>query len=246
MKRGLLLGLTGLFILLIIGIISAEKIGIDINNNYVPGDNIRFKITLYDDYNKIINKDVGFIIKNYYKEVITSGNAKSGEDINFKLPENSERGLWEISAKHNDIEQVIRFNVLELERAEIKIEGSNLIITNVGNVPYGKSMQITIQENKETILVPLGFGETKTIRLTAPAGNYEVRVNDGTQKEDIVFSGVSLTGNVIGVENPRGNNILNQYNIFFFNEYPMVSMFLVVLVLVILIIIGLKIYHGYF
>lgn len=238
MKRGISLGLTGLFILLIIGFISAEKIGIDVNNNYVPGENIKFKITLYDDYNKVINGDINFVIKNYYKETITSGNVKSGEEVNFKLPENSIRGLWEISANYGNIEQTVNFNVLELEKADFKLEDDRLIITNIGNVPYSKSVQISIGDHKETALVPLGVGESKTIKLTGENQVYDVRVNDGTQKEDIVFSGVSLTGNAIGLESSKGNNFLN--------EYPMVTMFLVALVLAVLIIVGLKMYHRYF
>lgn len=243
-KRGLLLGVVVLFILLVIGFISAEKIEISLNDegSYIPGDNIKFKITLYDDNLNKIDGDVGFIIKNYYKETITSGNAKSGVEVNYKLPENSIRGLWEISAKYKDTEQTLNFNVLELEKADFKIEGDKLIITNVGNVPYGKQITISIGKDKETILVPLGFNgvkrESKTIRLTAPAGDYEVRVNDGTQKEDnIVSSGISLTGNVVGVENPGGG---------FWKENKIVTMFLFSLALVVVIIIGLNIYPRYF
>jgi len=240
MKRGLLFGFVVLFVLLVAGFVSAEKIGIDINNNYVPGENIKFKITLYDDNAKQIPGEISFTMYNYImEEIIPSGNAKSGDEINYLLPENAIRGLWEISVKYKDIEQVARFNVLELEKADFKIDGDKLIITNIGNVPYGKSIQITIGEQKETILVPLGIGESKTIRLTAPNGNYNVRVNDGTQKEDnIASSGVSLTGNVIGLESLTSKG--------FWKQYPMVSMFLVALVFVVIVIVGLKIYHRYF
>ncbi len=237
MKRGILLGFAGLFILLIMSFVFAEKIGIDINNNYFPGDNIKFKITLNDDYNKIIDGDVSFIIKNYYKEVMIEGNTKSGDEINYKLPESSIRGLWEISAQYKDIEQVIRFDVAELEKADFKLEGDKLIITNVGNVPYGKQITISIGGDKETVLVPLGVGESKIIRLTGKNQVYDVMVNDGTQKEDLVFSGVSLTGNVVGVENPSSG---------FWRENKIVTMFLLALALVVIIIVGLKVYHKYF
>ncbi len=57
-----------------------------------------------------------------------------------------------------------------------------MIVTNVGNVPYRKSIQISIGNNQETIFVPLEFGQKKELKLTAPDGSYDIKVNDSILK----------------------------------------------------------------
>ncbi len=215
---------------LLVNSISAEKINIEIKNNYFPGEIINFKIVVYDDNNQPIDEKVDFAIKDYYSDIIIQGKAKSGEEMNFKLPENSLKGYWAVSAKYKTFENKALFNVLELEKADIKLEGDKLIITNIGNVLYKKSLQISIGNYKETALVPLEIGQKKEIRLTAPAGEYEVRVNDGTQKEDIIFSKVSLTGNVIGLERVDSRG--------FWKKYPLISLFILTFILVVIIIVS--------
>ena len=224
--------LTLIVIIFLIGFVFAEKLEINTANEYHPGDNTNFKITLYDDQNNKIQGKIDFEIQDYYTEIFKKGTINSGEEINFKLPDNSVRGYWAIIVKYNDLEKKFFFNILELEKADIKLEGDKLIVTNVGNVPYRKSIQIEIGNNKETLLVPLGTGETKEIKLTAPNGNYDIKVSDGTKDNDLVFKGISLTGNVIGLERLSGRKG-------FFSEYPLISLFLVVIVIT-LIISGLR------
>ena len=49
-KRRVVSGLVVvLFVILLAGVVYAEKIGLDIENNYVKSGDIDFKITLYDD-----------------------------------------------------------------------------------------------------------------------------------------------------------------------------------------------------
>ncbi|MBD3252396.1 hypothetical protein GF386_01560 [Candidatus Pacearchaeota archaeon] len=213
--------------------ISAEKIGIDIDNTYVPGEEMFINVILYDDDNNEIPGEVNFEVQNYYTDVIYSGRVNSGEGVVFKLPENSISGYWAVVASYKDVEAKELFNVQELEKADIRLEKDKLIIANIGNVPYKKSLIISIGGHEETAVVPLEVGEKKEIRLTAPEGNYDVRVNDGTQKQDIVFKNVALTGNVIGLESVSSEN--------FWSRYPIVIVFLVVLAILVIIITGARI-----
>lgn len=235
-KRRLSITIILLSILFLTTLISAEKLGIEIldnQENYSPGENINFKIDLYDDTNQKINGDISFSLINYYKDVIYQGVINSGEEVSFNLPENSIKGYWAIKANHNNLAIEELFNVLEFEKVEIRLEQDNLIITNLGNVPVvAKQISISIGNNEETALVSLDIGQEKKIRLTAPPGEYNIKVSDGTQENTFEVQGVSLTGNVIGLES--GKN--------FFQENTIVSLFLVVLSLVAITIFGLRIY----
>jgi hypothetical protein len=225
-----------LSIMLLMNLVYAENLEIQIKNNYLPGENINFKIILYDDAGNKIEGKISFVILDYYTEIIQEGMINSEEEVIFKLPENAWRGYWAIIAKYNDIEKKELFIVGELEKANIELEGDKLIVTNAGNVPYTKSLLIAIGDNKETILVPLEVGQKKELRLTAPDGNYDVKVNDGSQREDITFSGVSLTGNVVGLESVSGS---------FWSKYPLVTLFLISLFLVLVVISSLKIHEKF-
>jgi hypothetical protein len=236
-KREVLLCLGVLVLSLLVVPISAEKIDIEVDNNYAPGEEVNFKIVLYNDDNEKIDGKLNYNVRNYYTEIIEEGVIDSGKSRTLELPENAIRGLWKINADYNVIKKDVWFNVGELEKAEISLEGNKLIITNVGNVQYKKGISISIGDHSETALVGLEIGRTKEILLTAPEGEYDIFVSDGTEENTLEFNGVSLTGNVVGLEKMKGNG--------FWNKYPMVSLFLGALVLVVIIVAGLKIKKEY-
>jgi len=221
-KRGrfIIFGICLILFLFGINFIYAEEIGIEIDNNYAINGEVDFVVTLYDDNKQKIDGEVEYSIKNYYKELAYSGKATSGEKINYKLSENAFQGPWEISVIYNNIEKKEIFNVGELKKVDVKIEGDNLIVKNTGNIPYDNNIVIFIGENDQTARMYLDVGETKIIHLTAPSGKYKVKVSiDGMDNNDIIFNDVSLTGNVIGIERVIEGN--------FFERYPLLSLFLI-------------------
>ncbi len=209
-----------------------SKINIDVKDSYYPGENMDIGFSLYDSKNNKIDGSMQFKIENYYAEVFKEGSVDSGGRISFILPSNAVQGLWKVTVTKDGAKSEAWFNVLELEKAEIKLEGSKLVITNAGNVPYNKPISISIGDNHQTALVPLGVGQSKEIQLTAPEGIYNIKVSDGTKENNLEFSGVSLTGNVVGLENNYGNGFLT--------KYPLIGLFLAAIVLVIFIIIMSK------
>jgi hypothetical protein len=152
------------------------------------------------------------------------GKANSGEEVNFKLPKNPSQGLWKINASDNGKSVNELFNVGDIMRADIRLEKDNLIIENTGNVAYNNKILITIGDALQSQPVYLAIGETRTLRLTAPAGEYTVKVDDGSGNDNLVFNSVTLTGNVIGMENVIQGN--------FWQKYGILSTFLVILFIV--------------
>lgn len=231
--------IVGILFLLLVGVVSAEKIEIEFMKNkesYIPGESISFRITLYDDNLIQLPEVVDFEILNFYSDVIHHGKTISGESSSFIIPENAIQGYWGIIARYNEIEKKELFSVGELEKIKIELEGDNLIISNIGNVPIvSKQISIFIGENNELALVSLEVGQIKRIRLTAPPGEYDIRVSDGTDENTFEVSGVSLTGNVVGLESVKKG---------FWREYPLVSLFLIVIVLVVVIVFELKFFHS--
>lgn len=220
--------LSVLVILLLIGFSSAEKLNIDIGDTYTPGDKISFKITLYDNNLKPIQGTINYEIQDFLTNIIYQGTTNSNQEIILELPTNTERGYAAIIATYKNIQQKQLFNINELEKAEIQLEEDKLIITNIGNVPYTKSIQISIGNHHETAYIPLEVGQKKEIKLTAPSGEYNIKVSDGTDENTLEFRGISLTGKAVGLEKTTKES--------FFLQYPLILIFALILGILIIII----------
>jgi hypothetical protein len=210
-KNGLVLSL--IVIMLLINIVYAEKLDIQVKNSYFPGEDLRLKIILYDDNNNLIEGSIDYMIENYYSDIMKEGNVNSNQIVDYIIPEDAIQGPWRVSAKYKEIETNRLFNVGKLEKADIKLEGDQLVIKNIGNAIYEKPVLIYIGDEDQTANIKLEVGETKKIKLSAPSGVYSVRVNDGTSENDLIFNQVSLTGNVIGLESSSSGSLLKRYPI---------------------------------
>lgn len=224
-----------LFVGLLIIPVSAEKIGVETKNNYIPGEELDVRITLYDDDSEKIEGLINYKILDYYSDIVNEGQINSGEKVSYILPSNAEQGPWKIIANYNDVSSNVLFNVDKLETAEIKLEGDVLVVTNIGNTEYNKKILIYVGQEDQTADIYLDIGQTKRIRLTAPDGDYDIRVIEGSGENlnELEFKGVQLTGNVVGLESVIGENS-------FWKKYPMVSVFLGVLLLIVIVIVVLK------
>ncbi len=233
MKKGSLIQMLVIIPLILIPFITAEKLSIQIGDSYTPGEIVKFKITLYSDDNSQIKGIINYKIQDFYKEIIYEGTAESGEETSFQLPADTRKGYAAVIAQYNGLEQTQLFNVMELEKISIKLEEDYLVISNEGNTEIlSKQISISIGEHHETALVSLAIGQVKKIRLTAPQGEYDIRVSDGTEENTFEVKEVSLTGNVIGLERLKEKS--------FWEEYPLVILFLFSIIVIALVIGGLR------
>jgi hypothetical protein len=196
------------------------KIEIAIDKQAIkPGANLTFRPILYDQSNFEVDGDIKIDVKNALDEKYSEKLVKSGEEITLKFDNNASAGYWKIEASSLNLSAKRLFYVEEFEKAEFKIINDTLLITNIGNVPYRKTVQITIGDSIEVREMDLDIGESKKFRLLAPDGNYKVSVTDGS--EIVTLSGVSLTGNAVGVA-----DIKKQLGLI--SRYPIVWLFLIV------------------
>jgi hypothetical protein len=217
---------------LAINTVFAQKLEIDIKEG--NAEKAVFTINLYDDSNNKIFGQVDYIIEDYYTDIMEEARVNSGEEVIYYLPNNPNQGPWKINAIYGDVKTSELFQVGELEKVDIRLEEDSLVIENIGNTIYDRNLLISIGDSQESIRIFLEVGGKRKIRLTAPPGEYSIRINDGTNDNNLVFSGVSLTGNAVGLEKVMEGN--------FFERYPLVSLFLLVLVMVVVVVFILKVY----
>ncbi len=174
-------------------LITAQSIDIEFpnGNEFGAGESITFKTTLYNDVGNPIDGQIEITIKDAEKR-ITEKTISSKEIVNIDLGEKASSGQGMIRAKYQDIETIAFFEIGRKEIARFELNENVLIITNIGNTPYTKTITITIGETTRTQEPNLEIGESISYRLIAPDGSYNIRVSDG--KTTLTREQVKLTG----------------------------------------------------
>jgi len=125
-------------------------------------------------------------------------NVSSNKEAKFLVENDFPSGLWTITASYLDAKVERNFLVGENSEVEFKIEGDELIIRNIGNVRYTKTLRIKIGSKENTYVQNIGVGEEKVLKLISPQGTYNIEVTDGKttlKRENVQLYG---SGNVVG------------------------------------------------
>ena len=173
----------------------------------IPGNQQAYAPLLYDQSGSEVSQELGVTIYNPSNTIIEKKLVKSGSTGVFETQQNFAPGYWKMEAKLNDLIVAKTFYVEELQNATFELANQTLTIHNVGNVPYTKPVEVGIGDVKEIKDLSLEVGETKTLKLLAPDGMYDIEVNNG--EENRVLGKAMLTGNVVGVKEMKefaGNN----------------------------------------
>ena len=206
---------------LIIGIKQeAKKLEIAINQQEIePGQKLNFRVFLYDQANNEMSGDASVVVKDLDDKEVLKKLVKTNEELTLDIETNATPGYWKIEASCQGINSKRLFSVEENEEASFSLANDTLIITNIGNVLYRKTIQIAIGGEVEIKELFLEVGEDKRFRLLAPDGNYQISVTDGYT----TFSqgDVSLTGNVVGIQDIRKS-------LGVWRKYPIIWLFLIV------------------
>lgn len=142
----------------------------------------------------------GFILSIFSKkQKFIEALIESGNQTLYKFDKYAEPGKYIIKIETGEFkaEKTIRIEVVE--KIESRHDNNLLYITNVGNVPFRKPVEVEFKienHSEKRLLYPnLKVNETESYKLNAPKGTYEILVNTGAQKMN--FSSVPLTGNFI-------------------------------------------------
>ncbi|MEM4271585.1 MAG: hypothetical protein QXD13_00630, partial [Candidatus Pacearchaeota archaeon] len=176
-----------------------RKLGIAVNSQQIiPGNELLYTIILYDQTNKEMKESAEVSILNPSNELILKKLADSGKTNNLTLAKNSASGYWKIKASANGIFGEQDIYIEELQEVDFELADNVLTVTNIGNVPYKKKVEITIGNVTEVKEIELNAGESKKFMLSAPEGEYSITAGDDSKKESLGAS--FLTGSAISVD----------------------------------------------
>jgi hypothetical protein len=183
-----------------------------------PGTNLKVKAVLHDQTGENIESNAIITVKDDKNIILEQVEKLTGEFFEFPIVYNEPPAEWTIVAVSNKITNNANFEIIEKEAVNIELINRTITITNSGNVFYNKSVSIKIGNESKEINVSLDVDEFQKYTLTAPNGEYEIKVMaDGENK---VEQSVMLTGKLISVKEASNN-------VFTLVRYPFVWIFII-------------------
>jgi hypothetical protein len=177
----------------------AKETKIALNKDkFIPGEELTYTLLVYDQSGQQmkVNSDLKIVDskgKTVLTRTVTSGDANS-----FLTESNYTAGIWKIEGKFDSLLTKKEFNVESVEKISFEMFNSSLVVKNIGNVYYNKSVEIKIGEVSESKNINLNIGESKRFKLAAPDGNYQINVNGGSESRNL--GSVFLTGKTVSIK----------------------------------------------
>jgi hypothetical protein len=162
-----------------------------------PGTEFEFKPMLFDQSGQPIKDEVSVIIRNEIPESIFEKIVQSGDSQKYKIPANLTAGYYELTASSGELGIAKKFYVNEKAIASFELKNGTLLVTNIGNIPYKKDIQIELNGKPFIKKMNLELGAGEEFKLTGDGSQYDIKVSDGDS--EVSQSGVILTGRAVSV-----------------------------------------------
>ncbi len=187
-----------------------------------PGENVTLIPTLYNLAGEIETGKISFVVQDTSGNVVYDGLVDSNQKVILQTKTTNPAGTSKVIAKKDSISAERFFQINELKKVSAQIINKSMVITNIGNVPYSGTIEVTMNGEKTSKKVELELGESKMFQIEAPDGTYDIGISDS----GLILNenGVALTGSAITIKDTK--NALN--NIIF--NYPIVWIFLIIIV----------------
>ncbi len=170
------------------------------NQEVEPGTSLKVKAILHDQTGEQITSKANITIRKK-GEIIQQSKKTTDEFLEFPIMYNEPPTELTINAISNDIKTEAIAKILEKEDVKVELINKTIIITNIGNVLYNKSIEVKIGNESIDLDVFLGIDERQQYILTAPDGEYQVEVN--TDKGNKISGITTLTGKTVEIKEAR-------------------------------------------
>lgn len=172
------------------------------NKEIAPGTSLKVRIILHDQTGEKISSTALITIKDSNGKILEQKEINTEEIFEYPISGNIPPSELKILATSNKLSAEDNFLVGAKENVEIEITEEAIIVTNTGNIEYNKTLFVKVGETPLNIDVKLDVGESKRYSLSAPDGEYNVKISG---EEGEVTGFMSLTGNAINAREIGGS-----------------------------------------
>lgn len=175
------------------------------NSEIKPGTNLNAKTILHDQTGEKIQSTAIITIKDNSNKIIEQKEIATDEFLEIPIAHNQPPEQWTAIAVSNKLTTKLNFKIKENKEVKIEIINKTLLITNIGNVFYNKTIFVKIGNQTKNIKVNLDVGKSQRYTLSAPDGEYQIEIIADEQNK--INQKMILTGNAINVEKVSSNVI---------------------------------------
>ncbi|MEM4152775.1 MAG: adenylate/guanylate cyclase domain-containing protein [Candidatus Pacearchaeota archaeon] len=188
------------------------------NESFVPDSILLITPKLLDQAKNIMTATINVkLIRQtspLKSETLIEELVKSGDSTMFRFTKFHQPGTYVIEASWQNFKEKKTAILTEYKKINVSLEDDILYITNIGNVPFKRKIEISFliqdQEIKKIMELDLKVGESKRYKLEAPQGTYDIKINTGD--ETLTFSRIPLTGSVVAtIDLEKKSNIENNF-----------------------------------
>ena len=172
------------------------------NQEIEPGTNLILKTVLHDQTGESIESNSVIIIKDNSNLVMEQTDLANGESLEYFIKYNKVPAEWKIFAESNGLVTESTFTILEKAEIRVDIINKTVVITNIGNIIYNKTVLVKVDDESLNIDVNLRIDESQKYVLKAPDGEYliEVITEEGNELSEMTM----LTGKAISIKEAKG------------------------------------------
>jgi hypothetical protein len=170
-----------------------------------PGQDFNFKPILLDQTGMPIKDELSIKITDEKEGSVFEKIMQSDYTQTFKIPTNLTAGYYQIEVSSGNTSKIKTLYVNEKAIVNFELKNNTLVITNIGNIPYNKDVEIELNGNPFIKRLNLDLLETEEFKLTGSNEEYNVKISDGTT--ELSQSGILLTGRAVGVNQVRGDGL---------------------------------------
>jgi hypothetical protein len=163
----------------------------------MPGSSVNINAILHDQTGESINSTAYVTIKDSADKIIDEKEINLGEIFTIPIRTIQPPEDWTVYAESNGLNAVASFRIKENMEADIQIINKTIVVTNVGNVFYNRTLLVRVGDSPLNIQVELKIGESKRYVVNAPDGEYNVKISEGDKEINDVMS---LTGKTIEIK----------------------------------------------
>jgi hypothetical protein len=172
------------------------------NSEIEPGTNLVFKTVLHDQTGESMESESTITIKDNLNLVMEQTALVNGEFFEYPIKYNQVPAEWKVLAESNGLITESTFTILEKADVRVDIVNKTVIITNIGNILYNKTILVKVEEESLNVDVNLEIDESEKYILNAPDGDYHIEVI--TEEGSEVSKIATLTGKAIGIREAGG------------------------------------------
>src|SRR3989344_3050277 len=158
--------------------------------SYYPDQNLGFTVILLDQASDPMQENINVYLINLNDDVVDSEVVAAGTESSIHIPTKAAPGTWKLKVDGLGLSSEAVLNVKEDKRVNASVDGTNLIIENVGNVPYIGALEILGNNLSKIKNIDLGVGEKQNIKLDKifSSGYYNITLPSlGSYFEDVVI-----------------------------------------------------------